>query len=72
MDSTKTECEVLYIYFVGLFVGDTVMQWLALTPHSKKVAGLIPVSVWVFSRFSSFLTRSKTCKSGQLGSLNFP
>ena len=38
--------------------------WRALIPHSK-VAGLEPGwSVWVFSRYSSFLSQSKEMQAG--------
>ena len=52
--------------------GGTVLQWLALSPHAKKVLGLIPSqgpsvwslhvlpeSVWVLSRFSRFRSHPK-------------
>ena len=53
--------------------GGTVAQWSALSLHSKEVLGSIPgsgcffvfpVSAQVFSRYSSFLPQSKTCKLG--------
>merc|ERR1712035_185044 len=52
--------------------GGTVVQWLALPPHSKKVAGsiltwglsvwslhVLPVPAWVLSGYSGFLPQSK-------------
>lgn len=43
--------------------GDTVLLWLAMSPHSKKVAGSIPdvgsycvELALVLSRYSGFLT----------------
>lgn len=46
--------------------------WLALLPHKKRVVGLNPawgLSVWslyVFSRYSSFLPQSKNMNEVQL------
>lgn len=54
-----------------------MVQWLALSPHSKKVLGsnpgqgisvqgLLVLSVWVFPGYSGFLTHSKnTQKLGE-------
>ena len=47
-----------------------MVQWLALSPHSKKVLGpsqdvsvwslhVLPVSVWVYSGYSSFLPQRR-------------
>ena len=54
--------------------GLTVVWWLALLSHSKRVPGanfsrclsvwslnVFPVSVWVLSRYSGYLPQSKTC-----------
>ena len=53
------------------------MQWLALSPHSKKVLGsilgqdvsvwnlhVLPVSVWVLSGYSDFLSQSEYMQAG--------
>lgn len=55
-------------------MGDSVLQWLSLLSHSKKIVGLIlglgpcvrslcvlpvPVLVWVLIGFSSFLSQFK-------------
>ena len=55
-----------------LLLGGMVAQWLALLPHTKKVQGsnlsqdvsvpslhVLPVSAWVYSRYSGSLSQSK-------------
>ena len=61
--------------------GDTVVRWLALSPHSKKVVGsypgwpgrsvwslhVLPVSVWVLSGYSGFLPPTKDMRARFIG-----
>ena len=65
-----------------LIQGWTVVQWLALWLHSRNVLGwilgqgisvrtlhVLPVSAWVFFRYSSFPPQSKNSKTGSSGIL---
>uniref|UniRef100_A0A3Q3X2G2 LEM domain-containing protein n=1 Tax=Mola mola TaxID=94237 RepID=A0A3Q3X2G2_MOLML len=60
------------LYFYSAIWLSTVVQWLALSPRSKKVLGsilgqdvsvwslhVLPVPTWVFSGYSGFLPHSK-------------
>ena len=51
---------------IHMSVVGTVVECLELSPHSEKVLGLlvVPVSVWVLSGYSSFLSQFKNRQTG--------
>ena len=82
--SQYLKCQYLkfnVLYLISECLGDTVVRWLALSPHSKKVVGsypgwpglsvwslhVLPVSVWVLSGYSGFLPPTKDMRARFIG-----